>query len=102
MRDISDHARLRQAQRQVPPHHIDLALAWGHCLRQGAGRCAWHLGFRESAAARRAGIHIPEHAVGVAVVIARDGTIVTVFRSTDRHRLAATGRRPRRSGGRTW
>lgn len=101
MPNFSPHALHRSAQRSVPAVHIQLALAWGHPIRQRCGRVAWHLGYREACEARDAGVPIPERAIGVAVVIARDGTVVTVLRSDDRHRLTTHGRnsRPRQRAG---
>lgn len=49
-----------------------------------------------AADARRAGVLVPERAVGLAVVPAADGTVVTVVRSEDRHRLAVFARRSQR------
>ena len=101
MPNFSPHAWRRSAQRSVPAEHIELALAWGRPIRQRGGRVAWHLGHREATDARDTGVAIPERAVGVAVVLADDGTVVTVVRSDDRHRLAVHGHcsRPRRRAG---
>ena len=102
MPKYSQPASRRSAQRAVPDEHIELALAWGRPIRQRNGRVAWHLGHREAREARTAGMPIPSRAVGVAVVQASDGTVVTVVRSNDRHRLATHGRRyrgHRRAGG---
>lgn len=96
MTHTSRHARHRTAQRAIDPDHVDLALAWGRPIRQGAGRVAWHLGRREIDEARRAGEWIPDRALGVAVILAADGTLVTALRTADRHRLTCTGQRPRR------
>ena len=100
MLNTSAHAALRSAQRSVSDEHIELALVWGQPIRQGAGRVAWHLGDREARAARAIGVPIPERAIGVAVVLADDGTVVTVVRSENRHRLRCYGRRSRPQGGR--
>lgn len=101
MSNFSPHAWRRSAQRSVPAEHIELALAWGRPIRQRGGRVAWHLGYREATDARDTGVPIPERAIGVAVVLADDGTVVTVVRSDDRHRLTTHGRRshPRRRAG---
>lgn len=53
----------------------------------------YHLGFHEARRARDVGVGIPEHAVGVAVIVAPDNTIVTVVRSHNRERLRTYGRR---------
>lgn len=102
MPNFSPHARRRSAQRSVPQEHIDLALAWGRLIPQGGGRVAWHLGHREAADARDTGVRIPERAVGLAVVLAADGTIVTVVRSDDRRRLTTFNRRSRGRVGGGW
>lgn len=102
MTNFSPHAKRRSAQRSVPAERIELALAWGRPIRQRGGRVAWHLGYREAKYARDAGAPIPERAIGVTVVLADDGTVVTVVRSDDRHRLTIHGRRSRpcrRAGG---
>ncbi len=102
MDKMSRHAQLRSDQRSVPVEHIELAIAWGHEIHQRGGCVAYHLGFRDIAAARAQGVRLPERAEGVAVVLAADGTIVTVLRSHDRRRLTGgrdVGRPHRRAGG---
>jgi hypothetical protein len=101
MPHFSPHASRRSAQRSVQAEHIELALVWGRPFRQRGGRVAWHLGDREFTDARDTGVTVPERAVGVAVVLAKDGTVVTVVRSDDRHRLVVLGggSRPRRRRG---
>ena len=98
MEDWSRHAQQRSAQRCVSREHIELTLLWGREIRQPRGRLAFHLGHREARAARAAGARIPEDAIGVAVVVADDDTIVTVVRSHDRQRLRAHGRSARSAG----
>ena len=99
MPDWSPHAARRRAQRSVPDEHVTLALEWGCPIRQDEGRVAWHLGQREAKAARQVGVRVPESAIGLAVVVAVDGTVVTVVRSSDRRRLVTHGRRRRASYG---
>lgn len=97
MSDWSDHARSRRAQRAIADDHIEIVMNWGADVRQREGRVAYHLGKREALRARAEGVDVPRGAVGVAVVIARDGTFVTALRSNDRHRLRSHGwRLPRR------
>lgn len=98
MPDLSPHAWSRCAQRNVPQEHIELALSWGRLIYQREGRVVWHLGTREASQARACGVEVPDRAVGVAVVVAADGTVVTVVRSQDRHRLVLSGRLRRRAG----
>ena len=102
METWSNHAKRRSPQRSVPPEHIELALLWGYEIHQAGGRTAYHLGRREAGAALTSGVGVPERAVGLAVVVAADGTIVTVVRSPDRDRLRAHGRGAarRRASGR--
>lgn len=95
---LSPHATPRRAQRSVAPDHIELALDWGTPIHQREGRVAWHLGRREVCHARSVGVQVPPRAVGVAVIQSQDGTVVTVARSHNRHRLRVHGwrSRPRR------
>lgn len=97
MSDWTKHARLRGAQRRISPAHTDLAVAWGCVIPQGRGRTAYHLGDREAARARRAGVLVPERAIGVAVVMVDETWVVTVVRSQNRQRLRV---RPRSAGER--
>jgi hypothetical protein len=92
----SDHARSRCAQRAIADEHIEIVLAWGADVRQRDGRVAYHLGVREASLARAEGVDVPASAVGVAVVIARDGMVVTAVRSHDRQRLRSHGWRSSR------
>lgn len=100
MPSYSPHAWRRSAQRRVPEEHIELALDWGRAIQQPGGRVAMHLGRRDVAHARSLGVRIPDRAVGLAVVLAADGTVVTVVRSGDRHRLVAFGGGRRHPHGR--
>lgn len=103
MPDFSKHAELRSAQRSVPLDHVDFALLWGQEVWQHSGRIAYHIGRRDAREALKDGVRIPESAIGLAVVMANDGAVITLVRSTDRSRLRACGRgRParRRSWGR--
>ena len=95
MTQFSQHALRRSAQRSVSSEHIELALTWGRPICQRGGRVAWHLGHREATNARAIGVPIPERAIGVAVVLGKDGTVVTVVRSDDRQRLTTNGGRSR-------
>lgn len=97
----SRHAAHRAAGRAVREEDILFVITWGQPVVQRHGRVALHLGRREAREARLQGVHVPERAIGVAVVLADDGTVVTVLRSHDRHRLTTYGRhpRPRRPAG---
>jgi hypothetical protein len=103
MPERSHHARSRCAQRSIADEHIEIVMTWGADVRQRDGRVAYHLGVREASRARAEGFEVPESAVGVAIVVADDGTIVTAVRSHDRQRLRSHGwrsSRRRASGGR--
>ncbi|MCB9540787.1 MAG: hypothetical protein H6704_31585 [Myxococcales bacterium] len=103
MRKLTRHAARRTAQRRIRPQHIELTLEWGREIRQADGRVAYHLGYREAAWARSKGVLVSERAVGVTVVVARDGAVLTVLRSPDRRRLVRVGSgrwRPIGGGGR--
>ena len=87
------HAILRRAQRHVAPEHEDLARDWGALIRQPGGRRVWHLGRKEAAHARGCGVDVPDAAIGVAVIEASNGVVITVLRSHNRRRLQRFGRR---------
>lgn len=91
MENFSEHARLRCNKRGIHDDHIALALDWGAVIHQHGGRTAFHLGRREAQFARRHGVIVAQSAVGVGVVVAADGTLITAVRSDDRHRLASHG-----------
>ena len=95
MMKFSPHATLRRAQRRVSRLHIGIALDWGTAVRQRDGRVAYHLGRRDVCRAVAAGVCVPPGAVGVTVIEAKDGTVVTVVRSQDRRRLRTFGLRSR-------
>ncbi|GDX83911.1 hypothetical protein LBMAG42_57220 [Deltaproteobacteria bacterium] len=103
MRNWSHHADERASQRAIPRFDVELALTWGKRIRQFDGRTAYHLGRREADEAREQGAFVPQGAIGVAVVIADDETVITVVRSHDRRRLSRAGWREavrRTAGGR--
>ena len=76
---FSPHALRRSAQRAIDLSAIPCALLWGREIPQWDGRTAFHVGHREVQQARAAGVRIDEHR-DTAVVVARDGTVVTVMR----------------------
>lgn len=84
---LSPHAVARSSQRCVRSQHVEVALRWGAAIPQADGRVAYHVGRRELREATRAGCRLPDKALGLIVVVAADGTVVTVVRSNDRHRL---------------
>ena len=86
----SGHARRRQRQRGIRSEHVEVVIDFGQCFRNRHGRVAYFLGNRHVRAARQRGIRI-DHAKNTAVVLASDGTIVTVIRSTDCKRLRRAG-----------
>lgn len=91
MPDLTHHARTRCAQRAIPEELIEIVIAWGVEVRQPEGRVAYHLGRREASRARSHGFEVPEDATDIAVVVARDGSILTAVRTHDRQRLRAHG-----------
>ncbi len=93
------HARIRAQQRSIRLEQIDIVLAYGACIKQPEGRRAYHLGRREVALARKAGVEL-EGLCGLIVVVARDGALVTLIRSDDRRRLKRYGQRWRRRSSR--
>jgi hypothetical protein len=88
------HAQLRASQRSVRPADADIALAWGCMICHGNGCASFHLGYKEWATAQRQGVQVSDRSLGTVVVLGCSGKIVTVYRTTDRHRLKT--RFPRR------
>ncbi len=83
---FSDHATRRLAQRGVPRGAVEAALQWGAIYQQQAGRTAYHLGHRAVRQAAQHGADL-RFAAKTAVVVAKDGTVVTVIRTSDVRRL---------------
>lgn len=102
MDNVTRHARSRAQQRSIREEQIDIALGYGACIKQPEGRRAYHLGRREIALARKAGVEL-EGLRGLTVVVARDGALITLIRSEDRRRLKRFGGqlKRRRSGRRS-
>lgn len=82
----SRHASARKQQRAVSSGHIALVLQWGRQIRQRGGRTAWFVGSKEVKAAAKFGVRL-DPVENLAVVLADDGAIVTVVRSSDVARL---------------
>ncbi len=74
----TEHAAWRQASRSIPNRAIQAVLDYGRCFWAGSGCMAWHLGTRAVGAARRRHRARLERFKNIAVIIARDGAVVTV------------------------
>lgn len=83
---FSLHAQRRQQQRAIRDDAVDAALTWGAVIRQYGGSRVFHLGRREIRRARKLGLRLERHS-GIAVVVARNGRVITVMRTNDRRRL---------------
>ena len=83
---LSQHARQRKQQRAVRGSALEACIAWGQVLLQPCGRTAFHLGHRELELALRQGCDLSAFR-DTAVILAADGTVVTVIRTPDRARL---------------
>lgn len=86
MPPFTSHAQRRTQQRAVSRPAVEACLSWGNPLRQPGGRTAFHLGEREVRLARRQGVDVAPYC-NTAVVVATDGTVITVIRTPDRSRL---------------
>lgn len=86
------HAETRQRQRAVSDADLEAVLDWGRPYRQPFGRVVTFLGKRDVARAQELGVDVGT-ARGVAVVVAGDGAIVTMVRSSDVRRLRRWGQR---------
>ena len=87
---ISRHGRQRQQQRGVPRSRVEMVIDFGRVYRNRNGRIAYFLGQRGVRDARRRGFRV-EDAKNTAVVVAADGTVVTVISSADCKRLRRAG-----------
>ena len=88
------HSKTRQRQRAISDSDLEAVLDWGQRYRQPAGRVVTFLGKRDVQHALARGIDVGR-AQNIAVVVAGDGAIVTVVRSSDVHRLRRWGQRRR-------
>ena len=79
---LSDHAELRTCQRSINDIAIEAALSWGILKRQIQGRMLFFIGDRSVQDADREGVDIKD-SKGVGVVMAADGIIVSVFKSSN-------------------
>ena len=76
---LSDHARIRMAQRGLREEAVLAAIDYGRKIRN---RGAWFhvIGRRDVARARRIGVDLSEHE-GVHVLLGEDGSIITAYRN---------------------
>lgn len=88
------HARRRSRTRGIPDAAIEAALDFG-LMRSVRGADTFLLGWRQvDFYLERHGIDLSRW-VGVEVICARDGRVVTVYRNRNPHALRAKGRRRR-------
>ena len=83
---MSYHALSRAADRAVSDDHIRLVISWGEEIRQD-GTIAYFVGEKKAEKLAQRGITVPKN---VAVIVAADGTIISVIKTSDRKRLTKT------------
>jgi len=86
MMNASEHASRRMQQRAIPAVAVDAAIGWGQTIRQDEGRTAYFLGEREARRARKQGDDLRPF-IGTAVVVGRDGGLITALRIERPNRL---------------
>lgn len=76
---LSEHARIRMAQRGLRDDAVLAAIDYGRRIRS---RGAWFhvIGRRDVARARRFGVDLSEHE-GVHVLLGEDGAVITAYRN---------------------
>ena len=84
------HARRRMQQRALADDLVRMVLQHGRAFRQPGGRCAWFVGDQDVRRAAEAGTDLSA-ARNVAVVVGRDGVVITVVRTSDLRRLRRPG-----------
>lgn len=89
---LSDHASRRSKTRCVSLPALELVLDWGQTWRQPAGRTLSFVGKRALKRAAASGVDATQ-ARNLGAVVAGDGTVVTVIRSSDLRRMKRQGRR---------
>jgi hypothetical protein len=79
MMDMSEHSLTRAAQRNLGPEDVDYILAWGerhHC----GGALIYFLRRCDIPASDR-GVDRHERLAGTALIVSRDGTVITLWRN---------------------
>jgi len=75
---LSKHAEWRAATRAISGRSIELALKYGQCFWAGSGCQAYFLGQRVVRRVRRKFNICLDRFKNIAVIVAEDGTLVTV------------------------
>lgn len=88
---MTPHALRRAQQRAACIDAIDAAIDYGTCYRQ-KGRIAYFLGRRAVEDAAKRGIDLGSFE-GLAVIVAEDGAIVTVIKTTETKKLRSIRRK---------
>lgn len=89
---MSDHAIQRSASRSIGDEDISTALLYGEEIEQ-EGLTAYFVGEKLALQLADKGIHCTKN---IAVLVATDGAIISVIRTSDRHRLVKTKNRLKR------
>jgi hypothetical protein len=79
---LSQHARVRMSQRGIKRRVLRFVVECGESLEAGGGCQVLYLGRRAPRWARAALGRHAEMVANVAVILARDGTVVTAYRTT--------------------
>ncbi len=82
---LTNHARLRVAQRGISAAAIDATLAWGRCFRS-RGVEVYRLDRRSVCEALARGADVARYE-GTHVVVGRGGVVVTTYRNRDGRRV---------------
>ena len=83
---LTPHAARRAQQRSADQHEIELVVRCGRRWHQQKGRNLFYVGRRDLKHWLRQGIDLRD-CQGLAVVVAADGAVVTVVRTTDMRKL---------------
>ena len=90
---LTDHARMRMAQRGVSPCAVELVLRYGRTLH-ARGTTYRVIGHKEVLQCAERGVDLAE-ADGVHVLLASDGSVVTAYRNHVLRKIRPTKRRHR-------
>jgi hypothetical protein len=90
---VSKHAAKRMQQRRISEMAVDIVLEYGREIYT-RNACICVIGRKEVRKCLRQGMDLSAHA-GVHVVLASDGTVMTVYRNSVLRGLRPNGRRQR-------
>jgi hypothetical protein len=93
--DLTKHASVRMQQRGIRREDVDAALAYGRRIH-AKGLIFFVIGDKEVRQYMDKGINLAQ-LVGVQVLVSREGSVVTTYRSRDLHAIRATPRSNRRA-----